>query len=144
MEKRFEVALAVLLTRCLELLAHQVVVDRLLDGAKDAERHGAVRLPGDARQGEGEARLAVVRVVDEQRALPRLGDVDDASRPVRVLDEAALTVGTESNRLSTLEVDPLRLVLANLECAVVVDVAVLEDLDERRTAMPRRGARARP
>ena len=81
MEKRFEVALAALLTRCLELLAHQIVVDRLLDGAKDAERHGAVRLPGDARQGEGEARLAVVRIVDEQRPLPRLGDVDDASRP---------------------------------------------------------------
>ena len=86
-EERLEVALAPLLARRLELLAHEVVVDRLLEGAEDSERHGAVRLPGDPRQGEGEARLAVVRVVDEQRVLPDLGDVDDASRPVRVLDD---------------------------------------------------------
>ena len=43
-EQRLEIALARLLARRLELLAHQVVVDRALDAPEDTERHRAVGL----------------------------------------------------------------------------------------------------
>ena len=80
-------------------------------------------------------------VVDEERVLPRLGDVDDAERAVRVLLDAALALDAEADPLAVLEVDPVPLLLAHdVERAVVVDVAVLEDLDECRPAVPRRRA----
>ena len=130
-----------LLPRRCELLRHQVVVDRALDATEHAERHRTVGVVRDAGEPEREARLRARRVVDEERVLARLGDVDHAQRPVRVLDDALLALGAEPDPLAVLEVDAVALLLAHVvERAVVVDVAVLEDLDERRAAVARRRA----
>ena len=52
MQERRQLAFSLALQRRLELLAHEIVVDRLLEGAEHAERHGAVGLEGESREGE--------------------------------------------------------------------------------------------
>src|SRR6266487_1939553 len=117
-----------------ELLGHQVVVDRALDVSEDPDRgriHGGL---GQAAKRERRTRLDVVCVMDEQLRLVRY--IDDLHAAIPTLPDAPLILLTEPNRLPVLEVDPVRLVLADeVERAVVVDVAVLEDLDERAPAM---------
>ena len=141
MEERREVALAPLLPRRVELLAHEIVVDRLLERAEDTERHGSVRLVRDPRQCEREARLGVCGVMDEERVLAGLRDVDDPQRAVGVLLDAPLALDPEADPFPVLEVDAVALLLTDdVEGAVVVDVAVLEDLDERGATVPRRRA----
>src|SRR5207302_1643310 len=67
--------------------------------------------------------------------------LDDLDAPVGPLPHALLLLLAEADRRAVLEVDAIRLVLADeIECTVVVDVAVLEDLDERTAAMRRGGA----
>ena len=77
-------------------------------------------------------------VVDEQRVLPHLCHRDDLRGAVLADAHAALTVGAEAHGLAVPQVDAILLGLAHgVERAVVVDVAVLEDLDERGAAMRR-------
>ena len=72
--------------------------------------------------------------MDEQLRLVR--HVNELDAAVRPLPDAPFILLTEPNRLPVLEVDPVRLVLADeVEGAIVVDVAVLKDLDERAPAM---------
>ena len=83
----------------------------------------------------------MVLVVDEQRLLPHVRHRDDLGRAVLPDAHAALAVGAEARRLAVLQVDAVLLGLAHgVERAVVVDVAVLEDLDEGRPAMCRRSS----
>ena len=63
--------------------------------------------------------------------------VDDLGRPVPSLAHTAVA---EDDWLAVPQVDAVLLLLPDeVEGAVVVDVAVLEDLDERRTAVRGRG-----
>src|SRR3954452_24842327 len=135
-EQRLEISGALLLHRGGELGVHAFVVARAIDVAEDADRRGADRVLREPREREREVRLVGVRRVHEQRVLADLRDLDDLERAVRPADDALLVLGAEADRLAGLQVDPVRLVLAHLvEGAVVEDVAVLEDLDERRAAM---------
>src|SRR2546421_445073 len=69
---------------------------------------------------------------------PGTADLPGIPRGAHRLLRALLT---EPDRRPVLQVDPVRLVVPDeVERAVVVDVAVLEDLDERRAAMRRGGA----
>src|SRR6266480_1809456 len=68
-EQLGEVALPPLLLGDLQLLGHQVVVDRALDVAEDPDRGAAVRRLRHARQRERQRRLRVARVVDEHAVL---------------------------------------------------------------------------
>src|SRR5437764_1265541 len=127
-EERREIALA-LRARRVELLGHELVVDGTLDVAQDADRRRVRRRVRQPAQGERGARLGMVRVVHEQLRLVRNVDHFDAS--ISALAHTLLALLAEADRLAVLEVDPVRLVLADeVEGAVVVDVAVLEDLHE--------------
>ena len=134
-----EVAFPALRARVVDLTLEQVVVHGLLDVTEHSDgRHadGRQRQPAER---EGQARLGVVLVVDEQRVLPHLVDRDDLGGAVLADAHAALTVGAEAHGLAVPEVDAVLLGVAHrLERVVVVDVAVLEDLDERRAAVCRR------
>ena len=99
MEERLQVALAALGLRRLELLGHELVVDRALDVPEDPDRRRAVRGVRDPREREREARLLVVLVVDEQRVLTDVGHVDELARAVRSQLDAALALGAEADRL---------------------------------------------
>ena len=80
----------------------------------------------------------MVLVVNEQRLLPYVRDRDDLGRAVFTDAHAALAVGTEARRLAVLQVDAILLGLTHrVEGTVVVDIAVLEDLDEGSAAMCR-------
>ena len=76
-------------------------------------------------------------VVHQDRVLADVGDLDDAQLTVGAHDDTLVAVGAEPDRLAVLEVD--HHLVADLaagdvvERAVVEHVAVLEDLDERRT-----------
>src|SRR5437588_8390448 len=133
-QQLLEVALAARADGGPDLLRHLLVVDRAVDVAEDADRDGADRRPGQPRQRERKARLGVVRVVDDEAAL---GRVSDLGRSIGPLTHALRRfLGAERDRLPVLEIDPVRLDLAHeVEGSVVVDVAVLEDLDERRAAV---------
>ena len=63
MEQLAEVALPVLLLRGRDLLGHQLVVDRALDVAEDAERRLAVRAVRDPRERERIRRVGGVLVM---------------------------------------------------------------------------------
>jgi len=75
-----------------------------------------------------------MRVMDEQFRL--ISHVHDLDAPIRTLPHSLLPLLAKPNRLPLLQVDPIRLFLADeVERAIVVDVSVLEDLDERATAV---------
>src|SRR3954469_16375083 len=141
LEEAFEVALALVGACALELLFHLAVVHRALDVAEDADRGRPVRRvrePGDRRSQRRSGRPLVVH---EQRVLSHLGDVDDLGRGVFAEPHAALSLRAEADRLALLERDPVLLLVANrVEGAVVVDVAVLVDLDEGRSLVSRGAA----
>src|SRR4029077_6445394 len=89
-------------------------------------------------EGERRTRFSMVRIVDEELRLVR--HVDDLDTSIRALPPPPFAVFTESNRLPVLEVDAVLLLLADeVERAVVVDVAVLEDLHECTALMRGRG-----
>ena len=94
-----------------ELLGHQLVVDRALDVAEDADRRRAVRRVREPRQREREARRLVVLVVDEQRR-PRLAPSTSSHEPSARMPHAALALRAEADRLAVLEADPVLLLLA--------------------------------
>ena len=76
--------------------------------------------------------------MDEERVLADVGDVDDLGLAVLVEPDAELLVGPEADRLAVLAARrasrrACRLARDVLERAVVEDVAVLVDLDERGT-----------
>ena len=84
-------------------------------------------------------RVVVVRVVNDQpRLVIERVDVDDLEQRVGAAHDAVLTLRTEPDRLAVLEPDREVVagvgLLQRLEGAVVEDVAVLVDLDERRAA----------
>ena len=91
----------------------------------------------DDRRDERERQRGVgaVLVVHEQRVLAHVGDLDDLALTELVEHDAALAVGAEADRLAVLELDEhvgaCFLGGDPLERAVVEDVAVLVDLDER-------------
>src|SRR5204862_317516 len=108
-----------------------------LDVAKDADRRRAGRALGEVGEGESLARVWLVRIVHEQCLLAHFRDLGHAGTPDRVANDAALAIRPEANRLVRTQADLVRLpTLAahRLEGAVVEDVAVLVDLDERRRA----------
>ena len=74
-------------------------------------------------------------VVHEQPVLADVGDLDDLALAELVEDHAALVVGAEADRLAVVQLDEhvgARFLGGDpLERAVVEDVAVLVDLDER-------------
>src|SRR5262245_49830059 len=76
MEEFAELPCRPLLLRGSDLLAHQLVVEGPLDIAEDADRGRALWRVRDPRECEREARGLVVLVVDEQRVLAHLGDLD--------------------------------------------------------------------
>ena len=90
-------------------------------------------------EGEGQARIVALGVVDEDRVLADVGDVDEPQLAVGAHHDAALAVGAEADRLAVHEVDHhlvAGLLLGDVvELAVVEHVAVLVDLDERRAAV---------
>src|SRR3954452_19233780 len=146
-QQRGEVARACLGRRFLYLLVDLVVVGRALHRPEDADGCHAVVDVAQARQHERERRLLVRDVVDQQRALVALVDVDDLEAAVAREPDTLLQVGPEPDRLALLEADDgavarLRL-LQHVEGAVVEDVAVLQDLDERGAAMLTRRAQHR-
>ena len=78
-------------------------------------------------------------VVHQERVLADIGDVDDLERAVRPEDNATISLGSEADRLAVLEWDQhvgVNVLAGHLfERAVVEDVAVLVDLDERRAVV---------
>src|SRR5207244_6154732 len=73
-------------------------------------------------------------ILNEQGVLADVCDVDDLGRRIGKEADAAFTFGAEADRLALLERDPVLLLLAHgVEGAVVVDVAILVDLDEGRS-----------
>jgi hypothetical protein len=112
----------------LELVGHLLVVDRARDVAEHPERRRTHRAEREPRHRERDRRLGMVRVPYERVSVA----VEYLDRPVLAQPDRALAVLPEPHGLAVLEVDPVRLVVAHgLERIVVVDVAVLEDLDER-------------
>lgn len=96
-----------------------------------------VREPGE---GEGGGGGGGVGVVDQDPRLVLGGDRDDVEvAGGRVADDALVVLGAEADRLPVFEPDDRFLgqvlVLEDLEGAVVEDVAVLVDLDERRAVV---------
>ena len=82
----------------------------------------------------------MVLIVDEQRP-PRRVHADELARPIGSQLDAALALGAEADRLAVLEADlVLRLLLDRVEGAVVVDVAVLVDLEQCRPLVRGRAA----
>ncbi len=80
--------------------AMQLVVGRPIDVAEDADRRGADRAEREPRQRERERRLGMVLVVDEQRLLADVGDVDDLGRAVAAAGARPSRVGAEADRLA--------------------------------------------
>ena len=133
MQKGVEVAVALLATGLFELRGHELVVHRALDVPEDADRLRPRKGIAEPPQGEGDRRALGVGVVDEERLLAHVGDVHDLDGAVLAELHALLPLGAEADGRAVLEHDPVVLLVANMvEGAVVVDVAVLEDLDERR------------
>ena len=85
------------------------------------------------RQLEGQALVGLV--VHEEGVLADVGHVDDAQLAVGAHDHAVLAVGAEADRLAVHQRDQhlgaVSLAVIAVEGAVVEDVAVLVDLDER-------------
>ena len=116
------------------LLVDEILVDGPRDRAEDAERDGARRLPRQPGEREGETGVVAARIVAEE---PSDRGVDDLERPVGPHADALLA---PADLLARAEVEAVVLLVADdVERAVVVDVAVLEDLDERGAAV--RGGR---
>ena len=75
-------------------------------------------------------------VVDKDRVLADIGDLDDAQLTVGAHDDTLVAVLAEADRLAVTEID--HHLVADLTAGDVVErpvvehVAVLEDLDERR------------
>src|SRR5260221_8455726 len=65
-EERFQLTVSLLFLRLADLLGDALVVHRPLDVAEDAHRDDADGVPGEAREGECDARLRVPRLVHEQ------------------------------------------------------------------------------
>src|SRR5437764_1146374 len=135
MEERGQVAGADPLLGVDQLVLHGIAVRGAVDGPEDAD---GCRLEGPARQtGEHERqpRLVTLLVVDEDLVLAHLGHVDDLRSALAVEDHTPGPVGSEANGLAVLERDqhlgPCFARRDLLEGAVVEDVAVLVDLDER-------------
>src|SRR2546421_10677754 len=79
----------------------------------------------------------MVRVPDQRVAVA----VEDLGGAVRPKPHTSLSTRAKPDRLTVLEIDPVLLVLADeVEGAVVEDVAVLEDLDERASLVRGGGA----
>ena len=123
-----------------ELLADAGAVVRPLDGAEDADRASASGRRVDSRA-RANARLGSSRWASWTRmaSSPDVGHLDDAQLPVGAHHHAPVAVGAEADRLAVHERDQHLLAALPagdvLERAVVEDVAVLEDLDERRAAV---------
>ena len=66
------------------------------DLPEDADRRRAGRVVGQLRERERESRIVAAGVVDEQRLLADVGDVDDPQRSVLPHRHAALAVGDRS------------------------------------------------
>ena len=85
---------------------------------------------------EGEARIRAVRVVHEQPVGPDGRDLHDLETAVRALDDSALLLGAEANRLAVHEPDLVEgtglLVRQSVERVIVEHRTVLVDLDDRR------------
>src|SRR5205085_703371 len=77
-EERGEVALPLLLLGDLQLLRHQVVVNRALDVAEEADRRAAVRLLRHPRQRKRERRGLVARRMHEHAGVIRRARLDRA------------------------------------------------------------------
>ena len=134
-EEGAQVALALALDRGADLLVHEILVDGPVDRAEDPERHRAGGLPRQPRERERKPGIVAAGVVAEQAADR---GIDDLECPVG--RASARRVSPQRTSSPALQVEPVLLLLADdVEGAVVVDVAVLEDLDERGAAVRRGG-----
>src|SRR5947208_13303019 len=77
-QERLEVALAARALGSLELLRHQLVVDRALHVPEDADRRRADRRPRQPRQRERQGGLRMLGVVHQETARPGVNDLDRA------------------------------------------------------------------
>src|SRR5438874_12749748 len=80
MEQRLEVALAARALGGLELLRHQLVVDRALHVPEDPDRRRADRRPRQPRQRERQGGLRMLGVVHQETARRGVNDLDRAVR----------------------------------------------------------------
>src|SRR4029078_9864286 len=125
------------LTRRSNLRARRIVVGRLADLTEDAHHHVLEVLLRQAGKRKGVGRILNRGVVDDdlvRRHVSGLGDLES----VAGLDHAVLTVGAERDRLAVADVDdPLlgAFLTQRVEGTVVEDRAVLQDLDQRGTAV---------
>src|SRR5664280_1981784 len=126
--------------RGFDLVAHQVVVHRPVDGAEDAE--GGWPVDFQSGQHERQARMGVLGVVNEQRLLADLSDVDELQLTLGGHPDTALAVPAEPDGTAVLESDQVVVagvrVLQSVVRAVVEDVAVLVDLYQGGAAVHRR------
>ena len=134
-EELVEVAGTLTLHRADQLALHLGLVGGPLDRAEHAHRRGHRRRRRQAGQRERQRRVCAGLVVHEEAVLAHVGDLDDLALTELVEDHAALVVGAEADRLAVAQLDEhvgARFLGGDpLERAVVEDVAVLVDLDER-------------
>src|SRR5437588_147776 len=78
----------------------RAAIDRTLDLAEDPDRRRPRRVLGQARQGEGEAGIAAMGVVHDERVLAHVGHVDDGEPAVLRAGHSALTFQPEADRLA--------------------------------------------
>src|ERR1044072_9286057 len=131
----FKIARPHLLYGRLNLAFEHLLVSRFLDIAEYADRHRVIRVL-HARQHVGEIRIRRFLVMnDEVRLAHPAAKLCDLKVHVRAHANAAITLLAEYERLAMLKLDLSIIFNAafcdHVECAVVKDVAVLIDLDER-------------
>src|SRR5262249_10064639 len=121
-----------------------VAIGRAVDGPEHTDGRRLVGTASETRQHERQARRFALFVVYENRVFADIGDVDDLGEALTGEHHALFEVGTEANGLTVLQGNEMRrprfFRRDLLEGAVVEDVAVLVDLDERRTAVIVRAA----
>src|SRR5713226_2088026 len=127
-----DVAGAAVGDRLLLLLEHELLVDGRLDGREHADRDREV---GREEVRQELRRVHVLLVVDPERALGDLLRLHHLRHDAVHDDGAPVVLRPEQQRLAVLQPelvpDLLLLVVEHVPGEVVVDVAVLEDLEER-------------
>ena len=117
-----------------DLRRHGLAVLTALYRAEHANRGGRLTVVGEPADGKRNGRIGGGLVVHVQRVDTDLGDIDDLRRAVDD-HHTPLAIHAEANRLTVREVDEhcvTGVLLGDrVERAIVEDVAVLEDFDDR-------------
>ena len=136
-EQGAQIALAETLLGAHELGVHRLAVHRSVEVAEDPEARGLVRTEREVREPERQRRSAAGLMHDDAIGVD-LGGLLDLQASV-VAHDHALRALVEDDRFAVGEPDlvvhALGLLAQQVERAVVEDVAVLVDLDERGAAV---------